>query len=348
MTTFNFDDNTWYSIQNKAFPNTSISAFSELVAPGNESALRDVATNATDPGQQFQFFRANVSPSTFLVRSNGPGSSLYLGAQNPISDQVASDTSPVMRPTTLFPNDLSVLWNVTPWGDGYYYLTNYANGSKLRLMVQSGPEDDSAGTMGRTLYVWSSYNTMPDNYRFNFTKLGKEIDNPSFSFAQTPTAALETTAAPSGSSAEYSSMSSAPPRSITPASTTTAPAVSAAAKSAHGISSGAIAGISIGSVATVAILVAVIAFLFVRRRRKRQLSERLLETSGQVHPGLVGPHEMLVPSPNVREVDGTQLAGELPGLRDAGELDGTSGTAAAELHGSNAGHELDVRRNGQD
>lgn len=176
----NLDTNVWYQVNVTKLSGYSLAGNTLTDHDGTTGGAVLVTTDTTDDAQSWQFYPYNSS--AYLLRSKGSGHDSYLsvtveggGPSDPARDTLG-DTVPQMAWYNV--TEASMFWEVTPWGDGTYYLSNLANGSSWRLdalddkrhmvldsnitSAQSGEHFtfSSLSTIGNSLY--SSYNVSLD------------------------------------------------------------------------------------------------------------------------------------------------------------------------------------------
>lgn len=120
------DSNQWYHMYVTSGP---AQAFVANSLSDESSAVYFRPTNTTQPAQRWQVFRLNSTAWTLRCQAGGPNA--WLGTF------LTSDTGET-RPR-LDRGDIaddSVYWNFGPWGDGTWYLWNYANATKNHLEKQ--------------------------------------------------------------------------------------------------------------------------------------------------------------------------------------------------------------------
>jgi hypothetical protein len=161
----NFDSNRWYQLLVKSASNVQSMDGSVLYDNG-EGAVFFQLTNTSDPEQQWQLYPYNSSFYVLRTQASGPDSAMTVFASD--TETTPGGTVPSMCNSTL--SDGSTYWQISPWGDGTFFLTNAANGTAWHLLVKSN-----------SLMAMSSNITLPqDGQSFSFNALGT-IDDDRFS-----------------------------------------------------------------------------------------------------------------------------------------------------------------------
>ncbi|EPE36514.1 hypothetical protein GLAREA_08677 [Glarea lozoyensis ATCC 20868] len=286
----NFDTNRWYQIY--LLDNTVQSlAGTILYNQGRSGAVFIQDTNLTSGGQQWQIFPFNETYHVLRTKDSGPTG--YLHASFSVDETTPGLTVPDMRDAEI--QDDSMFWQIDPWGDGTFFMTNANNGSDWHLNVKD------TGLMSLSSNV-----TQPQGgQQFNFGRLDA-IDDVKYSSVILPPSASEPTQTPSPATSQ-----TVP--SPTPSQTTPSPTPSSTSSS-NGLSSGAQAaiGASLGGAAAICFLI--LAF-FLMRRRKRQKNS--LEYPPEYSKdGSMGPFIRKVPN----ELDARTNPVELPTSAHSVEL----------------------------
>jgi len=158
----NFNRNNWYQVTLKS--GDVLSLASSTVGNGAGSAFFQI-TNTSRPTQQWQLFGSEDGP--YVVRSAEGGPTGYLTARpgSSVKTSVNSgNTVPGLSDYTVA--DKSMYWTIKPWGDGSFWMSNQANGTRWHL------ERESNG-----LGAMSSNITAPQlGQSFVFKSLGKIND----------------------------------------------------------------------------------------------------------------------------------------------------------------------------
>jgi hypothetical protein len=87
------------------------------------------AANITEPYQQWQIYP--IDSDYFVLRTRDSGQNGFLATQEDVNAKVPSGITAAMVRGNI--TDESVYWQIKPWDDGYYYLTNKKDGSGLHL-----------------------------------------------------------------------------------------------------------------------------------------------------------------------------------------------------------------------
>lgn len=172
----NFDSNTWYlldvaSIKGSSFLGTN------LFNKGLSGAVFFNTTTESAPRQRWQIFRASNSDSssnaTWALRSGEGGANAYLvtgtGTNSANKDSNVGNTLPSMRNASIV-EEQDILWGITGWGDGTFYLWNEANGTNWHLEEGNG-----------LAFMSNNVNTARDPQRFSFVPLDDKINNDQYS-----------------------------------------------------------------------------------------------------------------------------------------------------------------------
>jgi hypothetical protein len=157
----NFDPNQWYQLTVGNFPDFSM--FGTSLYDHGVGAVFFTGTNLTIPTEKWQLFPYNSS--VYMLRSQDSGHNGYLAAAYSANETTPGGTLPQMRNYTL--SDNSMFWQISPWGDGTFYLTNLENGTAWHLEVNSN-----------ALMSLSSNFTMPqEGGAFSFKKISAINDS---------------------------------------------------------------------------------------------------------------------------------------------------------------------------
>ena len=160
----NLDPNQWYQVTVKS--GTGVSMGGSSLFDHGLGTVYFIDTNTTLPTERWQFFPYNSTTYTIRCQDTGPDG--YLGTAYSANETTPGQTRPEMMNYTL--TDSSMYWQITPWGDGTFYLINLANGTAWHLEVN--PD---------TLMAMNSNFTKPqDGGSFSFTKLAP-INNSAYS-----------------------------------------------------------------------------------------------------------------------------------------------------------------------
>ncbi|KAG4414319.1 hypothetical protein IFR04_012565 [Cadophora malorum] len=286
----NFASDHWHQIYIGDSPDGGQSASgTSLYKNSLTGAIFFTETNTTKPQQLWQLYPFNST--YYALRSKDSGPTGYLTVNFQTQEDTPGKTVPLMTNASI--SDNSRFWQIEPWGDGSFFLSNAANGTEWHLEKKP-----------KSLMAMSSNITAPqDGQRFSFKQLG-QIQNGEFTTVATPSET--STAIPSGSITN----------SPAPSSNSSSP----------GLSTGAKAGIGAG-VGVAAFVALLILGFFLLKRRKRTarpsgqeptppyeaVSQHPYETEGkQLNDG--GPGELDAPVAHPAELtsDNTQRPAELP------------------------------------
>ena len=157
----NFDSNYWYQIYANKNKNDSFVGTS-LYNKGISGAVFFNTTDTTEQVQQWQLFPFNST--NYVLRSRDSGPQGYLEAKVSINETTQGVTVPYMRNAST--SDNSMFWQVGPWNDGTFYMTNSANGTGWRLNVKSNT----------LMAMDSDFTPIQDGQRFNFQRLNQIND----------------------------------------------------------------------------------------------------------------------------------------------------------------------------
>jgi hypothetical protein len=123
-----FDSNQWYHIYSKGNNNTAFMG-SSLYNDGMHGTTFFQGANLTKRTQQWQIYA--IDSEYYVLRTNDSNTNGFLAAKK---DPNANVPSGITTETTRGNiTDDGVYWQIKPWGDGYYFMTNKANGSDLHL-----------------------------------------------------------------------------------------------------------------------------------------------------------------------------------------------------------------------
>jgi hypothetical protein len=140
----NLDANQWYRIQNKEISGSL--AGTVLYANGGNTGSAFFQGDDDTNSKQWQFFPYDSSYYIIRCRNAGPEGYLNVALQANMTGTIDSNLVPDLRSYTW--SDESALWQIEPDGDGFFYLSNAANGTNWRMSVlgsQAG--SNSAGWM---------------------------------------------------------------------------------------------------------------------------------------------------------------------------------------------------------
>ncbi|KAF4633731.1 hypothetical protein G7Y89_g4381 [Cudoniella acicularis] len=268
----NLNPNSWYQVTLKNDPQVMVGT--SLYKNGQQGAVFFQLMNDTNTAEWFQLFPYNSS--TYVLRTRDSGPTGYLGVNIGAPESTAGtvnegNTVPIMANSTVA--DASMFWQISPWLDGTFFLTNGANGSDWHLTVQSN-----------SLMIMSS-NITPqvDAQSFNFKVLG-EINDARYSSLILPSAfsTSTSTSTSTSSSASTSASTSAsisandlPANTQAPSPISSSTSISSAPPTSHGSSpsTNVAIGVSIGAIVVIAALC--IGFFLSQRWKMRG---RILET----------------------------------------------------------------------
>jgi hypothetical protein len=158
----NFDKNSWYQVTVASHPGQDLDG--TPVYDEGRGAVFFQITNTSLSQHQWQVFLYNTSNYVFRTKASGAGS--FLSAAFAATEETPGKTIPQMRVSAIA--DSSMFWQIGPWGDGTFYMTNLANGSAWHLLNKPN-----------SLMAMSSNITAPQNgQRFSFTSIGKINSSP--------------------------------------------------------------------------------------------------------------------------------------------------------------------------
>jgi len=161
----NFDPNRWYQLLVKSTSDAQSMDGTSLFNNGGGAVFFQI-TNTSDAEQQWQLYPYNSSFYVLRTKASGPDSAMNVFASD--TESTPGGTVPAMHNFAL--SDDSKFWQISPWGDGTFFLTNAANGTAWHLLVKSN-----------SLMAMSSNITLPqDGQSFSFNALGI-IDDDNFS-----------------------------------------------------------------------------------------------------------------------------------------------------------------------
>jgi hypothetical protein len=164
----NLDSNQWYMLyMNEREDENSYLLGTGLFWKNSTAGAVLFQNNKLDSASyKWQFFPINST--TYVIRTGESGSNGFLHAPfDPTVTNVGRTTAAMVRGNV---SDSSVYWNVTPWGNGTFYLTNVANGTAWHLS-----KNDNSG-------VWMTSNiTAPQPRQQWVFKAVSSINNPAFS-----------------------------------------------------------------------------------------------------------------------------------------------------------------------
>ncbi|PVH75326.1 hypothetical protein DL98DRAFT_658233 [Cadophora sp. DSE1049] len=250
----NFASDHWHQIYIGDSPDGGQSASgTSLYNNSLTGAIFFTETNTTKAQQLWQLYPFNST--YYVLRSRDSGPLGYLTVKFQTGEDTPGKTVPLMTNASI--SDNSMFWQIEPWGDGTFFLTNAANGTAWHLEKKPN-----------SLMAMSSNITAPQNgQRFSFKQLG-QIQNEKFTTVVTPTGTATTI--PSGSITNSPAPSSSP--------------------SSSGLSTGAKAGIGAG-VGVAALIALLILGFFLLKRRKRAAQPSVQEPTPPYEPISQQPYE---------------------------------------------------------
>jgi hypothetical protein len=130
-----FDPNYWQKITNAGLQSEADQSMAGTVLfdQGTGSVFFQ-DTNDTIMGQSWQIFPFNTS--FYVLRTQKCGPNGFMNTRiAPSNTQESGFTVPHMRNYSI--SDDSMLWTISPWGDGTFSFSNAANGTGLNLMLKS-------------------------------------------------------------------------------------------------------------------------------------------------------------------------------------------------------------------
>lgn len=122
-------------------------------------------TNTSDSEEHWQIFPFNSS--AYILRTKASGSEGYLGVALKQNEDTPGKSVPIM--VSAGEADDSMIWHISPWGDGTFYLANAANGTAWHLTVKSNS----------LMAMTSNISVQQDAQSFSFLQLDT-IDDASF------------------------------------------------------------------------------------------------------------------------------------------------------------------------
>ncbi|KAF2715513.1 hypothetical protein K504DRAFT_422349 [Pleomassaria siparia CBS 279.74] len=171
----NFNSNYWYHLfvnQNKDIAVTGTNLFNHNGTTGAVFFGGVATANST---QRWQWY--GIDTTTYVLRCKEGGPNAFLGTKFEPKETTPGHTQALMVRGNV--SDDSVFWNVTPWGDGTFYLTNKENGTDWHL--------NKKGDGGVSL---SSNITLPQNgQRWSFAAI-EPINDDSFATVDVSVGAL--------------------------------------------------------------------------------------------------------------------------------------------------------------
>lgn len=348
----NYDTNVWYQVNVTEYPGYSFAGNTLTDHDGTTGGAVLVTTDTTDDAQSWQFYPYNSS--TYLLRSKASGHDSYLavtvegGGSTDPAKNTPGDTVPEMAWYNI--TDASMLWEVTPWGDGTYYLSNMANGSSWRLnalddqrhlVLDSNVTSAQAGehftfsslsTIGSSLY--STYNvSLTSSYD---TFLDCPTDSPQLYPAATASASGSSSLTVTSSATITSGSATAT------ATSATSSASSGSVSTSSGLSNSvSIAiGVSVG-VGACAIIAALLFFIRRRRQEKARVYQKNLQMGNAAHDMAYSgiSKELPATTHHGAELNGNDSRAELPAFSRAELYGGHVHTT--ELSAEDRSQELD-------
>jgi hypothetical protein len=162
-----FDTNQWYQITRNKKEDQSFVGTILYAEDHTEGSTFFQITNLTIREQLWQIYP--FDSSHYVLRSQGSGPTSFLHSRFvPDLNRLPGDTFPDMKDATL--QDDSMLWQISPWNDGTFFMTNKENGTDWHMQVM--PDSQMA---------MSSNITAPQPLqRFSFREV-KNIDDNNFS-----------------------------------------------------------------------------------------------------------------------------------------------------------------------
>jgi hypothetical protein len=125
----NFDPNSWYRMYLQW--NTAQSIAGTALYNQGSGAVFIQDTNITSI-EQWQIFPFNQT--YYVLRTKGSGPTGYLHASFSVDETTPGLTVPDMKDASI--QDDSMFWQIDPWGDGTFFMTNANNGSDWHLNVK--------------------------------------------------------------------------------------------------------------------------------------------------------------------------------------------------------------------
>lgn len=130
----NFETNQWYQLSVAASDEMSLLGTSIYNTTTWTGASFFNYTNTNASSYRWQIFPINSS--TYALRSGDSGPKSFLGTAWAKSETYPGATRSLIVQNNV--SDESVYWNIKPWGDGTFYMTNAANGSSWHLGWHNG------------------------------------------------------------------------------------------------------------------------------------------------------------------------------------------------------------------
>jgi len=124
----NFDPNQWYHIYTKGNNNSAFMGGSLHVNNSYGTTFYQPA-KIKEPHQQWQIYP--IDSDYYVLRTQASGPDGFLSTQIDSNANVPSGIT--SRTTRGNLTDDSVYWQIKPWNDGFYYLTNKSNKTGLHL-----------------------------------------------------------------------------------------------------------------------------------------------------------------------------------------------------------------------
>lgn len=124
----NFNSEFWYQIYVDEDKDNSLWG-TVLYDKGLHGAVFMNATQTEKANNRWQLF--SVNRTTYVLRSQVGGHNAFLAAGIWDEEETPGQTVPIMINGTIA--DDSIYWNISPWGDGTFFMTNGANGTAWHL-----------------------------------------------------------------------------------------------------------------------------------------------------------------------------------------------------------------------
>jgi hypothetical protein len=163
----NFKTSSWYHLyvrgnKTNAFIGTALNANNH-----NGGAVFFEVANTTEWRQRWQLYAVNET--SYVLRTREGGSDAFLAAM--YSENESTPGKTVARMVRGNISDDSVFWQISPWGDGTFFLTNKQNGTEWHL----------ARKVKEALVAMdSNITSTPEGQRWGFEEVA-EIENNAYS-----------------------------------------------------------------------------------------------------------------------------------------------------------------------
>lgn len=124
----NFNSSFWYQLYVNENKDYSLWG-TKLYDQNRTGAVYFNTTQTKKATNRWQVYPVNST--TYVLRTQEGGPDAFLGTAFISDEDTPGQTRPIMINGTF--SDNSVYWNISPWGDGTFFMTNGANGTAWHL-----------------------------------------------------------------------------------------------------------------------------------------------------------------------------------------------------------------------